>query len=127
MRDKILETARELENHEITEKEAQTKFLFLLGVKQRFSNIKYWIEEAILELQESDDGVTDRKANAEMLINEVIKLCDNDVATDAIKNYETEQLNINDILIAFAKHIQRAGEAGSCLTWEQEVEEFKNN
>ena len=36
MRDKILEIARKLESCEITEKEAQTKFLFLFGVTNRY-------------------------------------------------------------------------------------------
>ena len=38
MRDKILEIARELEHCEITEKEAQTKFLVLFGVTKRTLN-----------------------------------------------------------------------------------------
>lgn len=36
MRNKILEIARELENCEITEKEAENKFLFLFGVTNRY-------------------------------------------------------------------------------------------
>ena len=39
MKEKILEIARELENCEITEKQAQTKFLFLFGISGSFISV----------------------------------------------------------------------------------------
>ena len=84
MENKLLNILKDCNNNLISADTALVQVLDLvhapdlLNVKRRLSKIKSWIDESILERESTDDGVTDREANADMLLNKAIKLCDAD-------------------------------------------------
>lgn len=79
-----------------------------------------------------DNSITDFNE----LFSSAITWCTDKVEDNDIKYVRLEEMSerdkaneiiplVSDLLIAFAEHIQKAGNDGSCLTYEQEIQEFK--
>ncbi len=54
-------------------------------------DIYFWINEAILELESTDDGVTDREGNAVMLLNYALKAPKNHSAFGAVTDNNSDK------------------------------------